>query len=69
MRPKCRKCYVVMVRGIALQNTPSYGIPDFPGQTDLRGQTMTMDGPVVKVSVWKCPQCGHSIANTENDNE
>ena len=58
----CRECGCRMKSGEALQNTPCVGISDFPGQTDLRGQTMTMTGPPKMVNVWKCEYCGHSIS-------
>ena len=48
-----------MNRGIALQNTPEMGVPDFPGNTvDSRGQTYSMTGRAKMVSVLKCLECG-----------
>ena len=57
--PICSKCKTPMKRGIALQNTPEMGVPDFPGNTvDSRGQTYSMTGLAKMVSVLKCPGCG-----------
>lgn len=51
-----------MFSSTALVNTPSMGSPDFPGNTkDTKGQTISMTGTPIRVSVWKCYQCGHSI--------
>ena len=56
----CKRCGGWMMHGEALENTPSYGVKDFPGH-DLRGQTMTMNGPARIVSVLKCAHCGYSV--------
>lgn len=50
-----------MTDGTALKNTVSAGLPDFPGQTDLRGQTFTENGPAQLVGVLKCESCGYSV--------
>lgn len=42
-------------------NTPEIGCPDFQGQNDLRGQTMSMTGTTKLINVWKCVECGHSV--------
>jgi hypothetical protein len=57
----CRLCGIQMQQGVALLNSPSYGVEDFIGQTDTRGQTFTMGGPPSLVPVMKCPKCGHSV--------
>lgn len=63
---RCRKCGGEMQLGKALQPTARAGIPDFPGQVDMRGQTVCM-GPGVLVDAWKCKSCGHSYtAESEN---
>lgn len=63
---KCRRCKVRMKIGQRLVNTPSMGIPDFPGDgPDSIGQTMTSDGPVVMVNCWKCPECGGEAGYVE----
>jgi hypothetical protein len=49
-----------MREGQALQNTISTGIPDFPGATDLAGQTFSFTGPAKMVRVLKCVDCGYS---------
>lgn len=59
--PRCARCRSVMVQGIALINTRSYGIEDFPGVPDHIGQTFSYTGPARLVQVWKCSQCGHSF--------
>ena len=58
---KCRKCKIEMVDGVAIAQTWKPGLPDFPGQTDLRGRTMTPGGPGRIANVQKCPQCGYSV--------
>lgn len=58
---KCRKCGGKTKLGKALQNTPSLGLPDFPGQKDLKGQTVSMTGPPKMYRVHKCQDCGHSF--------
>lgn len=65
---KCPRpsCPGVMRKGKALLNTPEYGTPDFPGQTDLRGQTFTMTGPAGVVAVLKCSVCGHSVQSEKS---
>lgn len=60
---RCFKCGGDVKTGIALQNTPTFGVPDFPNQTDLRGQTFTMDGPPKLIECLKCCHCGHSFKN------
>jgi len=57
---KCRRCGTAMVDGEALAPTFINRLPDFPGQTDLRGQTLN-PGPGEVVAVKKCPSCGHSF--------
>lgn len=60
--PICKRCQCTMYSSSALVNTPRMGVSDFPGNTkDTRGQTMSMDGTPVRVSVWKCYKCGYSI--------
>lgn len=48
--------------GTALVSGMVAGLPDFPGQIDLRGQTLSPGGPGHLVDVLKCPDCGHSVA-------
>ena len=57
-RNKCRKCDIELVKGQALENTP-YGIPDFVGDDYVC--TVSMTGPPIMISVWKCPSCGYSV--------
>lgn len=61
-RETCKKCGGDMGDGVRLENTPSYGVPDFPGDDpqDRAGQTVSMTGPVQLGSVRKCKSCGHS---------
>lgn len=63
---KCRHCNQEMVPGKAFAPTVVVGLPDFPGQGDLRGQTMS-DGPGKLVAVNKCPACGHSVTPGESE--
>ena len=58
---RCKKCDTEMVDGVAMAPTWVPGIPDFPGQTDLRGQTMHMGGSGRLANVQKCPECGYSV--------
>jgi len=58
---KCKKCDVEMVDGVAMKEGWTAGIPDFPGQTDTRGQTFSPSGQSQMVNVQKCPQCGYSV--------
>lgn len=57
---RCQRCNGEMREGQALQNTISTGIPDFPGATDLAGQTFSFTGPAKMVRVLKCVDCGYS---------
>jgi len=58
---KCKKCKTKMSKGKALQNTPSMGAADFRGNTiNSRGQTISMNGPAILISVDKCHSCGYS---------
>ena len=66
---KCYKCKVVMVKGIALENTLVAGMPDFPDQADdiaagkiPIGQTVHYGGTGKLINVYKCPECGHSVS-------
>ena len=64
-RRSCRTCrrITIWVSSVALSNTPSMGVPDFPGDdVDTRGQTCTMNGPAEMVEVMKCSECGRSVA-------
>ena len=58
---KCRKCKTEMAEGIAMAPTFIRGLPDYPGQTDFRGQTVHMGGSGRIADVHKCPECGHSV--------
>lgn len=48
-----------MKRGIAMQQTLTAGMPDFPG--DSVGITLSPGGPGKVVSVMKCVKCGWSV--------
>lgn len=58
--PKCRRCDVQMVDGLALAQTLVPGAPDFIGDTEA--STYSVGGPGELIDCWKCPSCGHSIA-------
>ena len=58
---KCKRCQGSMRVGIALANTLTAGMPDFLGQTDMRGQTMSYGGPGKLIPVSKCSACGWSV--------
>lgn len=56
--PICSKCKTPMGRGVALQNTPKMGVPDFLGNTvDSRGRGLTGAGQAMVVYVMKCSEC------------
>ena len=59
---RCRKCGGEMRPGKATGQTWKPGIPDFPGQTDLRGQTMHVGGPGKLIDAMKCVDCGWSVS-------
>jgi hypothetical protein len=54
-----------MKQGIATGQTWTSGVPDFPGQTDTRGQTMIPSGPGKVIQCLKCEKCGYSITKGE----
>ena len=56
----CPKCGGSMADGIAIQQTYTAGMPDFPGDTD--GGTMSPGGPGVIIPVHKCSACGWSLS-------
>lgn len=59
---KCHKCKTgTLVKGKALIPTPEFGVDDFPGSKDKRGQTFTMKGKPTLSDCFKCNNCGHSI--------
>lgn len=57
-RDRCKKCYVEMKSGIALENTV-VGLPDF--SSDKAPCTVSAGGPGKLVDCMKCPSCGYSI--------
>ena len=61
---RCPRCDVDLVPGQALQNTLVAGLPDFPGQTDIEGQTLSPGGPGRLVDVRTCPDCGYSVSGS-----
>jgi len=61
MEGECKKCGTPLQPGQAIAQTWTTGVPDFPGQTDLNGQTMSPGGPGQLVGCLKCPQCGWSV--------
>lgn len=62
--PICIRCRVQMQRGIALENIP-VASEDFGGDATWDGATIS-PGPEAKtVSVWKCPECGHSFKESK----
>jgi hypothetical protein len=60
LETRCPKCGGEFKEGVALVNTVSHGIEDFPGSHDLRGQTFSYTGQAEQVKVLKCVECGHS---------
>ena len=56
----CKYCGHRMWPGIAMGQTWSAGIPDFPGQDVCI--TMSPGGPGRVIDCMKCPQCGYSVS-------
>lgn len=56
----CKYCGHRMWPGIAMSQTWSAGIPDFPGQDVCI--TMSPAGPGRVIDCMKCPQCGYSVS-------
>ena len=58
----CPKCKTgVMGSGFALtDDIIVYGTPDFPGQTDMNGQTVTLKSSGTRYPAEKCDACGYS---------
>jgi hypothetical protein len=63
MQPErsCRKCGGEMKPSKAYRETYLMGLPDFPGDTYGRGQTISGGGPGVLVDCLKCSACGWSV--------
>lgn len=55
---KCKRCGGIMRPGIAMGQTWSAGIPDFPGQDTCI--TMSPGGPGRVIDCMKCEACGWS---------
>lgn len=57
----CEKCQGGTLQiGLAIEQTYVAGIPDFPGQSDMDGQTISPGGPGKLIHVIKCKSCGAS---------
>lgn len=57
----CGRCQAATLQiGLAIEQTFVAGIPDFPGQTDSLGQTISPGGPGKLIHVIKCKSCGAS---------
>lgn len=62
----CRYCDTELRPGVAIAQTFTPGLPDFP--SDSRGITLSAGGPGQLVDVSKCPACGWSVtANMSAD--
>lgn len=57
-------CFGLLKPGVATGQTYTTGVPDFPGQEDLEGQTISPGGPGKLVPCLKCDSCGHSITES-----
>jgi hypothetical protein len=57
--PSCRKCGGQMLPGIAMGQTYSAGMPDFPG--DEKAVTLSAGGPGKVIEAMKCSKCGWSV--------
>jgi hypothetical protein len=70
MKPQpCFKCSGQMNKGVAIMNTFTAGMPDFPGSKDDRCVTMSIGGPGKMIDCWKCENCGRSITYSPAYNE
>lgn len=58
----CRKCGGEMRPGIAMRETVTGGVPDFPG--DVSASTFSAGGPGELITVMKCTECGWSVTKT-----
>jgi len=56
----CKKCDAPMGPGLALEQTISRGVPDFPGSDTV--VTMSAGGSGKIVECRKCPECGWSVS-------
>ncbi len=45
----------------ALQNTLACGTPDFPGSSDMDGQTFSYTGPAELIDIMACSKCGRAV--------
>jgi ribosomal protein L40E len=57
--PSCRKCGGQMLPGIAMGQTYTAGMPDFPG--DEKAVTLSAGGPGKVIEAMKCSKCGWSV--------
>lgn len=48
-----------MQPGLAMGQTATPGVPDFPG--DREASTMSIGGPGKLMTCMKCPECGWSV--------
>lgn len=60
----CVKCGATMVSGIAIEQTYTSGMPDWPGDEPDAVVTMSPGGPGKVINCMKCPECGHSVKGT-----
>lgn len=63
MTDTCHKCHAPMQPGIAIEQTYTTGLPDFPGDDPASAvQTISPGGPGRIVQCLKCTECGHSVS-------
>lgn len=68
MTDTCPKCHAPMQPGIALAQTYTTGLPDFPGDDPASAvQTISPGGPGRIVQCLKCTECGHSVSAGEKE--
>lgn len=60
----CRRCGSEMRPGIAMGQTATPGVPDFPG--DREASTYSVGGPGKLMTCMKCPACGWSVTGGED---
>lgn len=64
---QCRRCHGPMKVGVALEQTVTMGVPDFPGNTvESRGQTLSYGGKGRLIRCLKCVNCGWSMTMTKD---
>lgn len=59
----CKQCFTPLKRGLAIEQTLTSGMPDFPGDAakGIKGITLSPGGSGKLIDCMKCPDCGWSM--------